>query len=90
MNQQLEQIANHLRDMQPEMKRMAEAIKPAQPAHVADVMQYISMANLDQCKMVIDILAIRVSDLVGCASELEDASCMIAREISNELCEGRR
>lgn len=83
MNQQLEQIASHLRAMQPEMKRLGDAISPVL---MVDVVAYIHQANLVQCKTIVDALVDRVSDLVGCATELEDASCQLA----NELCEGRR
>lgn len=89
MNQQLERIATHLRAMQPEMKRLGDAIEPVL---MVDVVAYIHQANLVQLKTIVNASAERMSDLVGCATALEDASCQLAAEIEceNELCEGRR
>ena len=47
----------------------------------ADLIAYIQSASLDQCKAIVDALVDRVSDLVGCATELEDAACMIQKEL---------
>jgi hypothetical protein len=86
---QLETIATQLRAIRPEMQRLGEAIKPVS---LTDVMDYINHADVKQCHHIILLLVERVSDLVGCASELEDAACSLADEIEseNELCEGRR
>ena len=47
----------------------------------SDLITHIQGASLDECKSIVDSLAERVSDLVGCATELEDAACMIQMEI---------
>ena len=78
---QLEVIAANLKAMRPEMQRLGDAIKPAS---LTDVMDYISQADVKQCHHVILLLVERVSDLVGCATELEDAACSLADEIECE------
>lgn len=52
------------------------------------IAEFIETASLVECKQIIDKLVGRVSALIGCASELEDASCVLAVEISNDS-EGR-
>ena len=51
----------------------------------SDLITHIQGASLDECKSIVDALAERVSDLVGCATELEDAACMIQMEIDAEV-----
>ena len=45
---------------------------------------FIKDANLHECKWIINELIDRVSSLVGCATELEDAACVIQKEIDND------
>ncbi len=79
MSQEHEEVIGHLRDMQPAMKNMAETIHHG---NISDVADYIFNADIVQCKAVIDLLIERVSTLVGCATELEDAACSLANEIA--------
>lgn len=44
----------------------------------------IKNATLQECKDVIDSLVERVSELIGCAPELEDASCELQLAIDVE------
>ena len=68
-------IIDNLQLMQLDMQQMARcATKTA-------IINHINCASLDQCKTIVDALVDRVIDLVGCATELEDAACMIQKEL---------
>lgn len=53
------------------------------------VAAFIGNANLLECKHIITELIERVSTLTGCAVEMEDAGCVLTREIEAEAMEGR-
>ena len=74
----LEQIANHLKAMRPDMQRLA-GIGDAMAE--SRVLEYIETADMQQCKDIIDALANRVVSLCGDASSLEDAACQLEAEI---------
>lgn len=69
----LKEIADELRAMREQFQRMDEGADT--------VLTYIQYADLQSCKAIVDELVERVSTLVGCASELEDASCALQFEI---------
>ena len=46
--------------------------------------EFVSNADASECLWLINELAERVSTLTGCASELEDAACVLIRHIENE------
>jgi len=45
---------------------------------------FIKDADLQECLWVINELIERVSTLTGCASELEDAACVLIKEMENQ------
>lgn len=49
------------------------------------IADFIDTASLLECKHIINELVDRVSTLTGCATELEDASCALTKEIENEI-----
>ena len=45
---------------------------------------FVKTADAHDCLWLINELVDRVSTLTGCASELEDAACVLIRHIENE------
>ena len=85
-------IAKHLQEMRPLMESLAgskttideahsKAIRESRLPEIVGIANFIGTASLMECKLIINELIDRVSSLVGVASELEDASCMLSREI---------
>lgn len=66
----------------PDAERKAKRMSSADD--LVSVAKFIGSAGLVECKLIINELVDRVSTLVGCATELEDASCALTREIESE------
>jgi hypothetical protein len=62
----------------------AKAAKMSRLDDLVDVARFIEGASLLECKHIINSLVDRVSSLVGSASELEDASDALMKEINYE------
>ena len=67
-----------LRAMRDDLHRLDATSKKRDLDRVLD---YIETADLRQCGVIVGSLIDRVARLVGCAPELEDAYCSIAREL---------
>jgi len=55
-----------------------------------EAIAFIATADLYECKELIEKLADRVSSEVGLAPELEDAACVLERELASRYDEGMR
>lgn len=78
MNSPLEQIVQHLREMRPDMERLARI---GDFRVESQVLEYIEGASLEICKDIVDALACRVEALCGDALTLRDASEQLESEI---------
>lgn len=65
-------------DAQDKAKRMSRLDE------LVGIAEFIGGASLLECKHIINELADRVSTLTGCATELEDASCALTKQIETE------
>ena len=88
----LQIIAKHLQEMRPLMEKLAgskpsyshrKAVLDSRLSELVEIANFIGTANLMECKLIINELIERVSSVVGVASELEDASCMLSKEIES-------
>lgn len=87
------EVIKHLRAAQPHMKAMGDALEryalPDVPQidrldALVGIAEFIETAYLLECKHIVNMLIERVSDLTGCAPELEDAACSLTRSIEAE------
>lgn len=62
----------------------AKAARNRRTEELEELRDFIVDADLRECNQIISSLIERVSTLLGCAPELEDAQCVIAHEISME------
>lgn len=74
----LPDVPKMMDDGERKAKRMSRA------DDLVSVAEFIGSAGPVECKLIINELVDRVSTLVGCATELEDASCALTREIESE------
>ena len=89
-------LMNKLGDM-PDMPDVPQMIvegqrraqRPGRLDELVGIADFIGNANLLECKHIITELIERVSTLTGCAVEMEDAGCVLTREIEAEAMEGR-
>ena len=72
----LEKIITELQAMRKDMQDLGKSTLPD-----LNALEYIKTASLRDCKELIDALIDRVSDLVGEAGDLEDASHKLSLEI---------
>jgi butyrate kinase len=80
MNLDLDHIIERLKEMRPDMEKLAKSVT----SDMDNVISFIQTADLRQCKAIVDALIVRVSDEIGCAIELEDASCILSAHIGDE------
>ena len=96
----LEIIAKHLQEMRPLMESLAgskrsideqsidrlhsKAVRESRLPEVVEIANFIGIASLMECKLIINELIERVSSLTGIACELENASCMLSKEIAGD------
>ena len=69
-------IIINLQSMDSDMKELAGIKNCA-------IIDHIKIASLEECKFIIDSLADRIVDLVGCAGDLENISEMLQDEIDS-------
>lgn len=86
---ELQKIIDALRDAQPSMKAMGDALerhaaRQLRTDALCKIEDFIIEASRIECKHIVNMLIDRVSELDGIAPELEDASAKLTRSIANE------
>jgi hypothetical protein len=77
-------LSKEIQTIQEARYELAESNRIARKGEMFCVGAFIKNADLQECLWVINELIERVSTLTGCASELEDAACVLIKEMENQ------